>query len=133
MNVHPTAVVEDGARIGADVRIGPFCVIGPEVRIGDGCILHSHVCIEGDTHLGPENEIWPFVNLGSVAQDRKFDPSGPRGIVRIGARNLLREYVTINPGTQRGGGKTIMGDDNMLQIGAHLGHDTMIGVRTPPS
>jgi UDP-N-acetylglucosamine acyltransferase len=127
MNVHPTAIVEDGARLGADVRIGPYCVIGRLVRLGDGCHLHAHVSIQGDTHLGPGNEIWPFASLGGIAQDRKVDRDAPSGTIRIGARNLVRENVTVHPGTPLGGGTTVIGDDNMLQIGAHLGHDTSIG------
>jgi UDP-N-acetylglucosamine acyltransferase len=129
MRVHSTAIVREGARIGADVEIGPYCVIGPEVRLGDGCRLHSHVTVEGDTHVGSRCEIWPFASLGAIAQDRKIDRRSRGGVLRIGARNVFREHVTISPGTPAGGA-TVVGDDNMLLIGAHIGHDVTVGNQT---
>ena len=127
MDVHPTAIIHDGARLGADVTVGPYCVIGPLVRLGDRCRLHAHVVIDGDTHIGHDTEIWPYASVGYVAQDKKLGPDSPMGSLRIGAHNKIREYVTINPGTPKGTGVTKIGDHNMLLIGAHIGHDAEFG------
>jgi UDP-N-acetylglucosamine acyltransferase len=124
--VHPTAVVADGAELDAGVEIGPYCVIGPRVRIGSGCRLHSHVVIQGDTHIGEECELFPQVVLGTVPQDRKLK-GNESSKLRIGSRNTLREFVTIQGGTPHGGGITRVGDDNMLLIGVHFGHDCRVG------
>jgi UDP-N-acetylglucosamine acyltransferase len=123
--VHPTAVVEPGATIGAGSRIGPYCVIGPEVTLGDGVILHSHVVVAGVTRIGPGSEIWPFASVGSAPQDLKY--AGERTELIIGARNRIREYATLNPGTGAGGGVTRVGDDNLLMMSIHVGHDCEIG------
>lgn len=126
-HIHPSAVVEDGARIGAGVRIGPFCVIGPQVRLGDGVVLKSHVAIAGDTAVGEGTVIFPFASIGEVPQDLKFRGEDVR--LEIGARNRIREYVTMNPGTKGGGGVTRVGDDGLFMAGCHVGHDCQLGNR----
>jgi UDP-N-acetylglucosamine acyltransferase len=127
MDVHPTAIIHDGARLGADVSVGPYCVVGPLVRLGDRCRLHAHVVIDGDTHIGHDTEIWPYASIGYIAQDKKLTPDSPMGALRIGAHNKIREYVTISPGTPKGTGVTKLGDHNMLLIGSHIGHDAELG------
>jgi UDP-N-acetylglucosamine acyltransferase len=126
--IHPTAVVHPGARIGRDVVIGPYSVVGPEVEIGDGCRLGSHVVIEGITVLGPQNEISSMVVIGAVPQDLKY--AGEPGRVVVGARNRIREFVTISRGTAAGGGLTSIGDDNLIMAQSHIAHDCRIGNRT---
>lgn len=126
--VHPTAIVEPGARIGRDVVIGPYCVVGPEVEIGDGSRLGSHVVIEGRTVLGAENRVSPMAAIGCAPQDLKY--AGEPGRVIIGARNRIREFVTISRGTAGGGGVTSIGDDNLLMAYTHIAHDCRVGSRT---
>ncbi len=123
--LHPTSVVENGAIIGADCHIGPFCVIGAEVELGKGVKLHSHISIAGDTKIGEETEIWPFASIGHHPQDLKF--AGEKTSLIIGKRNKIRESTSINVGTSGGGGVTRIGDDNLFMIGAHIGHDCQIG------
>lgn len=123
--IHPTAVIEDGASIGPGCRIGAYCVIGPEVRLGVGLWLHSHVVISGVTTIGDGTEIWPFASVGSAPQDLKF--RGEHTELIIGARNRIREYATLNPGTEGGGGVTRVGDDNLMMMSIHVGHDCQIG------
>lgn len=123
--VHPTAVVDPGARIGSEVEIGPFCVVGPEVEIGDGCRLHSHVVIAGRTTLGPQCEVFPFASLGHRPQDLKY--KGEPSRLEIGPRNMIREGVTMNPGTQGGGMVTRVGSDCLFMAYAHVAHDCKIG------
>jgi UDP-N-acetylglucosamine acyltransferase len=125
--IHPSAVIEEGARIGADVRIGPFCVVGPKVRLADGVVLKSHVAIAGDTTIGAETVVFPFASIGEVPQDLKFRGEDVR--LEIGARNRIREYVTMNPGTEGGGGVTRIGDDGLFMAGCHVGHDCQLGDR----
>lgn len=124
-DIHPSAIVEDGASIAAGCRIGPYCVIGPEVTLGAGVRLHSHVAIAGVTSIGEGSEIWPFASIGSAPQDLKY--KGERTELVIGARNRIREYATLNPGTEGGGGVTRVGDDNLLMMSIHVGHDCTIG------
>ncbi|QBX34650.1 acyl-ACP--UDP-N-acetylglucosamine O-acyltransferase [Paracoccus liaowanqingii] len=125
--IHPLAVIEPGARIGADVEIGPFCVVGPRVRLADGVVLKSHVVVTGDTEVGEGTVIFPFASIGEVPQDLKF--KGEDVCLRIGARNRIREYVTMNPGTAGGGGETVVGDDGLFMASSHVGHDCRIGDR----
>ena len=126
-NIHPSAVIEDGATIGADVRIGPFCVIGGEVVLGQGVELKSHVVIAGDTHIGDETVIFSFSVIGEIPQDKKF--AGEKTRLRIGKRNRNREHVTINTGTAGGGSETRIGDDGLFMAGCHIAHDAHIGDR----
>ena len=124
-DIHPTSVIEDGAGIGAGVGIGPFCHIGPDVRLADGVVVKSHVSIAGNTEIGPETTIWPFASIGHQPQDLKF--GGENSQLVIGARNMIRESVTMNPGTSGGGMVTRVGDDNLFMVNVHVGHDCQIG------
>ncbi|MBJ3813366.1 acyl-ACP--UDP-N-acetylglucosamine O-acyltransferase [Shimwellia pseudoproteus] len=123
--VHPTAIVEPGAVIGANVHIGPFCVVGAHVEIGAGTVLKSHIVINGHTKIGCDNEIYQFASIGEVNQDLKY--AGEPTRVEIGDRNRIRESVTIHRGTVQGGGLTKVGSDNLLMINAHIAHDCQIG------
>lgn len=123
--IHPTAIINSSATIGANCKIGPYCVIGPQVVLGDECCLHSHVVIDGNTHIGDKCEIFPFASIGTKPQDLKYN--GEPTKLRIGARNKIREHVTINPGTVGDNSLTQVGDDNLLMIGVHLAHDCMVG------
>ncbi|GLK63913.1 acyl-ACP--UDP-N-acetylglucosamine O-acyltransferase [Paracoccus kondratievae] len=125
--IHPSAVVDPAARIGEGCEIGPFCVIGPEVTLGPRVVLKSHVVIAGETAIGEETTVFPFASLGEVPQDLKF--RGERTRLEIGARNRIREYVTMNPGTEGGGGVTRIGDDGLFMAGSHVAHDCHIGNR----
>ena len=125
--VHPSAVIEDGAQIGEGCIIGPFCVVGPNVRLGDRVELKSHVVITGDTEIGEETVIFPFAAIGEIPQDLKF--RGEHSKLVIGARNRIREHVTMNAGTQGGGGVTREGDDGLFMAGCHIAHDAQIGDR----
>ena len=125
--IHPTAFVEPGAILGDGVRIGPFCLVGAEVALGDGVDLKSHVVVAGDTHIGPATTVFPFSVLGEVPQDLKF--GGEKTRLRIGARNRIREHVTMNTGTQGGGGETRVGDDGLYMAGCHIAHDAVVGDR----
>ncbi|MGK7652888.1 acyl-ACP--UDP-N-acetylglucosamine O-acyltransferase [Roseovarius sp. B08] len=125
--IHPHAVVEDGAQIGAGVEIGPFCHVGPEVQLGDGVVLKSHVVVTGDTAVGDETVIFPFACIGEIPQDLKF--RGEKTRLSIGARNRIREHVTMNSGTEGGGGVTRVGDDGLFMAGCHVAHDVQVGDR----
>lgn len=125
--IHPTSVIETGAVIGPDCEIGAFCVIGPEVRLGRGVVLKSHVVVAGNTSIGDETVLFPFASIGEVPQDLKF--RGEKVRLEIGARNRIREYVTMNPGTEGGGGVTRVGDDGLFMAGSHVAHDCQIGDR----
>ena len=124
-DVHPTAVVAPGARLGAGTRIGPFCRIDAEVEIGPNAILHSHVVVAGRTRIGPNVEIFPFACVGHAPQDLKY--SGEQSELVIGARCKIREHVTIHPGTRGGGMLTTIGDDCLIMAGAHVAHDCKVG------
>lgn len=125
--IHPSAIIEDGAQIGADVSIGPFCVVGPKVTLGDRVELKSHVVVTGDTTVGEDTTIFPFCCIGEIPQDVKF--KGEAAKLVIGARNRIREHVTMNPGTEGGGGITKVGDDGFFLAGSHIAHDATVGDR----
>ncbi len=125
MTIHSSAIIEKGAEIGSGCHVGPFCHIGAGVRLGEGVRLHSHVAITGDTVVGDKTEIWPFASVGSQPQDLKY--AGEKTKLRIGARNMIRESVSINPGTAGGGGLTRIGDDCLFMLGTHVGHDCRVG------
>ncbi len=127
VQIHPSSVVEPGARLGAGVRIGPFCVIGPEVTLGDGVWVKSHAVVTGWTEVGAGTVIFPHATVGEVPQDLKF--RGERTRLIVGARNRIREGATLNTGTEGGGGVTRVGDDNLFMTGAHVGHDDQVGSR----
>lgn len=125
--VHPTAIVEVGAGIGANVKIGPFSWIGADVEIGDGTVLHSHIVINGITKIGQDNQIYQFVTIGEVNQDLKYKGEPTKTIV--GDRNIIRESVTIHRGTIQGSGVTKIGSDNLFMVNTHIAHDCHIGNR----
>ena len=125
--IHPSAIIEPGAEIGPGVSIGPFCVIGSQVLLAAGVELKSHVVIAGDTSVGEGTVIFPFASIGQDPQDLKF--KGEHTRLEIGARNRIREYVTMNPGTEGGGGVTRIGDDGLFMANCHVAHDCQIGNR----
>lgn len=125
--IHPSAVVSDSAVIGAGCSIGPFCVIGAKVVLGERVTLKSHVVVDGDTQIGDDTVVFPFAVIGEIPQDLKFDGEETR--LRIGARNRIREHVTINTGTVQGGGLTRIGDDGLFMAGCHIAHDAQVGNR----
>ncbi|HDR1826610.1 TPA: acyl-ACP--UDP-N-acetylglucosamine O-acyltransferase [Pasteurella multocida] len=122
--IHPTSIVEVGAKIGENVVIGPFCLVGAEVEIGAGTILHSHVVVKGITKIGRDNQIFQFASIGDTNQDLKYQGEPTRTI--IGDRNRIRESVTIHRGTAQGGSVTVIGDDNLLMVNVHVAHDCRI-------
>jgi len=123
-NIHPTAIVESGAQLGADVTIGAYAYVGSEVTLGDGCVLHHHATVEGFTSLDAQCEVFPFACIGMKTQDLKF--RGGRPGTRIGARNVFREYVSVHAAT-KDGEFTVMGDDNLLLAYCHVAHDCQLG------
>lgn len=123
--IHPSAVVEDGARIGEGVAIGPFCHVGPDVELGEGCELVSHVALAGRTSVGVRTRIFPFASIGHQPQDLKF--SGEPSTLAIGADCIIREGVTMNPGTAGGGLETVVGDRCTFLANSHVGHDCRVG------
>ncbi len=125
--IHPNAVIEDGARIAKNCVIGPFCVVGAGVRLGENTVLKSHVVIAGNTQIGKDCTIYPFASIGHAPQDLKY--KGEDNSLIIGDKNRIREHVTISPGTAAGGGITRIGNDNLLMVGCHIGHDCQIGNR----
>ena len=127
MSIHPSAVIEEGARIGNGCVIGPFCHVGPNVILHDNVTLKSHVVVTGHTTIGSDTVVFPFASLGEIPQDLKFKGEETRLV--IGQRNRIREHVTMNTGTQGGGGVTIVGDDCLFMAGCHVAHDVHIGNR----
>ncbi|WP_375450958.1 acyl-ACP--UDP-N-acetylglucosamine O-acyltransferase [uncultured Devosia sp.] len=123
--VHPTAIVGAGARLGAGVKIGPFCIIGDNVALHDDVELISHVSIDGHTEIGAGSRVFPFASIGHEPQDRKY--AGEESRLEIGERCVIREAVTINPGTAAGGMLTRIGNDCLLMASAHVAHDCIIG------
>jgi UDP-N-acetylglucosamine acyltransferase len=123
--IHPTAIVENGAEIGAGVEIGPYAVIGHEVVLHDRVKIAAHVVIAGKTEIGSDSQIFPFASLGQAPQDRKYRGEDSRLI--IGSGNVIREYVTMNPGTEQGGHITRIGNNGLFLTGAHVAHDCQIG------
>ena len=123
--IHPTAIVESGAQLGAGVRIGPFCHVGPHVELGEGVELVSHVVVHGRTSVGARTRIFPFASIGHQPQDLKY--RGEPSTLRIGADCLLREGVTMNPGTEGGTMETSVGDHCAFLANSHVGHDSRIG------
>lgn len=123
--IHPSAVVEPGAKIADDVVIGACAVVGPEVELAAGVELRAHAHVSGRTTIGEGTRIFPFAVLGEEPQDKSF--SGETTELLVGRDNVIREHATIHVGTQRGGGCTRIGDDNFIMNGVHLGHDTEIG------
>lgn len=125
--IHPTAIVEDGARLADDVVIGPYSVVGADVELAEGVRLESHVVVGGWTRIGPGSHVFPFASLGLKPQDLKY--KGERTRLDIGARAIIREHVTMNPGSEGGGGVTTVGDDCVFMVGTHIAHDCHVGDR----
>ena len=123
--IHNSSIIDKKAKIGKSVKIGPFCYIGPEVQIGDNVELISNAHIEGNTKLGQGTKVFPFASIGTLPQDLKY--KGEANSLEIGENNIIREYVTINPGTEGGGGKTVIGNNCLLMISSHIAHDCNIG------
>lgn len=126
-SIHPSAIIEPGAIIGDNCSIGPFCVVGPQVTLADGVELKSHVVVSGKTNIGCETVVFSFAVIGEIPQDLKFRGESSR--LEIGARNRIREHVTMNAGTDGGGGVTRVGDDGLFMAGCHVAHDVQIGDR----
>jgi len=127
-DVDPTARVSPEAVLGPGVKVGPYSVVGPRVRIGPGTELASHVVLDGDTELGADNRLYPFCSVGLAPQDQKYHGEHTRLV--IGDRNVVREFVTIHPGTGGGGGLTRIGSDNLFMAYAHVAHDCLVGSHT---
>ncbi|MBL4767552.1 MAG: acyl-ACP--UDP-N-acetylglucosamine O-acyltransferase [Rhodobacteraceae bacterium] len=125
--IHPSAVIDAGAQIGADCVIGPFCVVGADVVLGDRVELKSHVVVTGQTEIGEESVVFSFSVIGEIPQDLKFQ--GEQSRLIVGKRNRIREHVTMNAGTDGGGGVTRIGDDGLFMAGCHIAHDAQIGDR----
>ena len=123
--IHKTALIDSNAKISENVTIGPYSVIGPNVVIGAGTVIQSHVSIKGNTIIGSNNQIYPFASIGNDPQDLKF--KGEQTLLEIGDNNRIREYVTINPGTDGGGGKTQVGNNCLFMVSSHIAHDCVVG------
>jgi UDP-N-acetylglucosamine acyltransferase len=126
-NIHPTAIIAAQANIPRSSKIGPYCVIGPEVELGENCELISHVVIQGPSKIGAHNQVFPFASLGLPPQDLSY--SGEPTRLEIGHHNVIREFVTINRGTVKGGGLTRVGNHVLIMAYAHVAHDCVIGDR----
>ena len=124
--IHSTAIVSPRAELAADVEVGPYAVIGPDVEIGPGCTIGAHAVVEGPTRMGGRNTIHPHAAIGRDPQDRKYRPGEPSRL-EIGDGNTLREFVTINRGTEQGGGVTRVGNDCWLMASTHIAHDCVVG------
>lgn len=124
-NIHPTAIIEDGANISDKAVIGPYCIIGTDVTINDDVVLKSHIHVEGITTIGEGTTVFPFASLGTPPQDLKF--SGEKSELLIGKNNTIREHVTMNPGTKHGEMKTIIGDNCLFMVATHVAHDCVLG------
>jgi UDP-N-acetylglucosamine acyltransferase len=122
--IHPTAIIESGAKVGADVEIGAYAYVGPEVVLGAGTRLHHHASVEGNTVLGAACEVFPYACIGGKTQDLKFSGGNPG--LRVGDRNVFREYVTIHCATNDGD-VTRVGSDNVLLGACHVAHDCVLG------
>ena len=123
--IHKSSIVDPKAKISKNAKIGPFCLVGPNVCLDDGVELISNIHIEGNTKIGKGTKIFPFASIGTQPQDLKF--KGETNSLEIGRNNLIREYVTINPGTEGGGSKTIIGNNCLFMISSHIAHDCKIG------
>ena len=123
--IHKTAIVDPKAKISTNVNIGPYSIIGPNVEIGEDTDINSHVSIAGHTKIGKKNKIYPFSSIGNIPQDLKYN--GEKSYLEIGDSNTIREYVSINPGTDGGGGLTKIGNNCLFMVSSHVAHDCVIG------
>ncbi|MEW5421035.1 acyl-ACP--UDP-N-acetylglucosamine O-acyltransferase [Amorphus sp. 3PC139-8] len=124
-SIHPTAIVSDGAVLGADVHVGPYSIIGSQAVIGDGVWIGSHVVVDGHTEIGAGTRIFPFASLGSPPQDLSY--KGEANRIIVGKNVVVREHVTINPGTAKDRLLTTVGDDCYLMVASHVAHDCQVG------
>jgi UDP-N-acetylglucosamine acyltransferase len=124
-SIHGTAIVDPAAKIGAGVSIGPYCVVGEGVTLGDGVVLKSHVVVDGITDVGAGTQIYPFASIGMPPQDLKY--AGEKSRLIVGRNNVIREHVTMNPGTEGGGMETRVGNNGLFMIGSHIAHDCRVG------
>lgn len=124
-NFHPTAIIEQGAEIGAGVEIGPYAIIGSEVVLHDRVKVAAHVVIAGKTEIGEDTQIFPYASLGQAPQDRKY--RGEESRLVLGSGNVIREYVTMNTGTEHGDHVTRIGNNGLFLTGAHVAHDCQLG------
>ncbi len=124
MKIHPTAIIHPEADIGNDVEIGPFSTIGQKVKLGDGNVIKNSVTITGNTSFGDKNVVHPYSVIGSEPQDFKYQ--GEQTQLTIGSNNIFRECITVNTGTVKGGGKTVIGDNNFFMACSHIAHDCII-------
>jgi len=126
--IHPTAIIEPGARLAANVSVGAYALIGPQVEVGEGSWIGPHVVIEGRTRIGRNNLVWQFCSIGAIPQDKKY--AGEDTAVEIGDGNTIREFVTVNSGTAGDAGVTRIGDDNWIMAYVHFAHDCQVGSHT---
>ena len=123
--IHNSSIIDKKAKVSSKAKVGPFCYVGPDVKLSANVELVSNVHIEGNTTIGQGTKIFPFASIGTQPQDLKF--KGEKNSLVIGENNLIREYVTINPGTEGGGSKTIVGNNCLFMISSHIAHDCKIG------
>ena len=123
--IHPTAIVDPGAELAADVTVGPYSIVGAHVRIGEGTAIGAHCVIDGHTSIGRHNTFFQFTSIGAAPQDKKYagEPTG----LEIGDGNTIREFCTINTGTVQDAGVTRLGDDNWIMAYVHIAHDCQLG------
>jgi UDP-N-acetylglucosamine acyltransferase len=126
-DIHPTALVDPNAQLGEGVEIGPFCMVGADAVLGDRVRMISHATVAGHTTLGEDCVLYPNVHIGHPPQDFKYQGEDTK--LTLGKRNILRENVTMHPGTSVGGGVTRVGNDGYFMVGAHVSHDSIIGDR----
>lgn len=123
--IHPTAIIEDGAQIGEGCFIGPYCIVNANVKLGANVTLKAHVYLDGHTTIGEGTTIYPFASIGGAPQDLKY--SGEPSELIIGKNNTIREHATMNPGTKDGGMKTVVGDNCLFMMSTHVAHDCILG------
>lgn len=128
MSIHPTAIVHESCEISSEARIGPYCMVGPNTRIGAGTILDSHIHVHGWTTIGERCRFHSHSSVGTDPQDLKY--KGEPTYLKIGNDNVFREFVSLNRGTRRGRGITVIGDGNFLMAYSHVAHDCLVGSHT---
>ena len=125
IEIHKSSIISKETKLGSKVKIGPYCMLGPNVQVGNNVKIYSHVNLDGYTIIGSDTQIFPFASIGTVPQDLKY--KGEKSKLLIGSNNIIREYVTMNPGTKGGGLITKIGNNCLFMIGSHVAHDCFIG------
>ena len=125
IDIHKSSIISKETKLGSNVKIGPYCILGPNVQVGNNVKIYSHVNLDGYTIIGSDTQIFPFASIGTVPQDLKY--KGEKSKLLIGSNNIIREYVTMNPGTKGGGLITKIGNNCLFMIGSHVAHDCFIG------